>query len=108
MIAVLVYSECNGQVQAEVLWVDPFAGSVLNRLVIPVSPNLGLFPAHDCLLVSYEQHSESAPATDWLDILRLSDFSFVNRLQMDYRAHFNVSPSWSTFLPSPADNVIYM
>jgi len=106
--AVLAYRHVGDhEVAANLLWIDPFARRVLRSIPVAISPNLGIFPAHDCALVSYAEYADDS-CRDWLDVYRLSDWSLRARLPMEDRAHFNVSPQWSTFLPSPDDSLIYV
>jgi hypothetical protein len=106
--AVLLYRPDGDELAASLAWVDPFAGRVLQLLPVPVAPNLGVFPEHDCVLVSYPEYVAGAPPREWTDVYRLSDGHLRAHLAMDYRAHFNVSPEWSTFLPSPDGKLIYV
>jgi len=107
-VAVLVYYPTEDEVKAALAWVDPFAGRVLHLLSVPMSPNLGVFPEYNSTLVSYTEYSEGSPAKDWLDVYRLSDWTLQGRLLMDCRAHFNICPQWTTFLPSPDNKLIYV
>src|SRR5262249_51218368 len=90
--AVLAYRHVGDhEVAAALLWIDPFAQRVLRSMPVAISPNLGIFPAHDCALVSYAEYADDS-CRDWLDVYRLSDWSLRARLPMEDRAHFNVSP----------------
>lgn len=108
-VAVLIYRLGeHGDVEASLQFVDPFSQHVLKIIRVPISPNLGVFPQQDCLLVSYTQYPEESSSLDWLDVYSLSDWSLRARLPMDCRAHFNVCPSWCTFLPCKDNGLIYV
>src|SRR6185295_1753000 len=108
-VAALVYrSVTDHDAEASLLWIDPFAGRVLQSIPVPISPNLGIFPKHDCALVSFAEYPDDSPSRDWLDVYRLSDWSLRARLPMNDRAHFNVCPQWSTFISSPDETLIYI
>jgi hypothetical protein len=107
-VAVLLYRQRRRRIEAFLAWVDPFAGQTLHLLPVPVSPNLGVFPEHDLALVSYGDYSRGQTTREWLDIYRLSDWGLRARLDMDCRAHFNTSPGWCTFLPSPCGTLVYV
>jgi len=107
-VALLVYRQvADHEVTASLLWIDPFAARVLRSIPVAISPNVGIFPTHDCALVSYAEYAEDC-CRDWLDVYRLSDWSLRAHLAIEDRAHFNVSPQWSAFLPSPDDSLIYI
>src|SRR5262245_32318592 len=106
--AVLVYRQvADHEVTASLLWIDPFAARVLHSIPVAISPNLGIFPSHDCALVSFAEYTDDS-RRDWLDVYRLSDWSLRARLPMEDRPHFNVCPLWSTFLSSPDDSLVYV
>jgi hypothetical protein len=107
-LAVLLYRVKGSQVEAFLAWVDPLARQTLHLLPVPVSPNLGVFPEHDLALVSYGEYPGGAGAREWLDLYRLSDWRLRARLAMDCRAHFNLCPCWTTFLPSPDGRLVYV
>lgn len=107
-VATLVYRPQGDILDAVLAWVDPLTGQVLHQLPVPNSPNLGLFPELDCVLVSYSEYSADAPPTEWLDVYRLSDWSLRARLAMDCRAQFNVCPEWCTFIHNDMTNTIYL
>lgn len=107
-IAVLVYRSRAGRSLAELVWVDGLAQAVLHTQPVPHSPNLGLLSESDCALVSYTEHASDAPSREVLDVYRLSDWRLRGRLEMDCRAHFNLVPRWSTFLPSPDPDLVYV
>lgn len=107
-VAVLVYRPAGETVEAVLVWADPFANQVLKLIPVPVSPNLGIFADLDCSLISYSEYPEDSARQEYLEVYRLSDWSLQTRLPMDCRAHFNVSPQWSTFLPSPDNSLIYI
>lgn len=107
-VAVLVYRLADAEKEAALVWVDPFIGQVLNLIPVPISPNLGVFPQHDCALIAYGEYQEGTSSGDYLAVYRLSDWSLLARLPMDCRAHFNICPEWPTFLPSPEGRLIYV
>jgi hypothetical protein len=108
-VAALVYRPVTDhEAEASLLWIDPFAARVLKSIPVALSPNLGIFPKQDCALVSFVEYSDDSPPRDWLDVYRLSDWSLRARLPMEDRAHFNVSPQWSTFIASPDDTLVYI
>jgi len=107
-VAVLLYRQAGAGIESTLAWVDPFAGKPLRSLPVPISPNVGVFPSHDCALISYSEFPDDSPATEWLDVYRLSDWSRAAHLPMEYRAKFNVTPEWTTFLPSRRDRIIYV
>jgi hypothetical protein len=107
-VALLLYRRVGEEVQASLAWVDPVAGQVLNLLAVPVSPNLGVFPEYDSVLISYAEYSHEGAPQQYLDVYRLSDWCLRSHLQMDCRAHFNVNPEWTTFLASPTNHLIYL
>jgi len=88
-----------GETEAHFAWVDLAAGRVLNRLPLPSSPVVEVFPELDLLLVSYEDYFDD-DLEDRLDVYRLSSWELRKSLGVERRAHFNIAPSWSTFLPS--------
>jgi hypothetical protein len=107
-LAVLLYPPQPASNEALLAWVDPLAGRVLHTMAVPRSPNLGVFPRHDAALVAYTDYSSAPPARDWLDVYRLSDWRLQAHVPLDCRAHFNVSPQWSTYLSSPDRTLIYV
>jgi hypothetical protein len=107
-VAALVYREEGQGLSASLAWIDPFAGLVEHSTPVPRSPNLGLFPEADCALISYTDGSRPDAPREVLDVYRLSDWGLRARLPMDCRAHFNLRPRWSPFLPSPDGRLVYV
>ena len=107
-IVVLAYRRGAAGGEAFLARVDPFAGRVLWRHPVPISPNLGVFHDQDRVLVSYAEARNGAPLRNWLDVYRLAEGVRLSRLAVEWRAHFNVCPSWSTFLSSPDRALIYV
>ena len=67
-----------------------------------------MFPRYDCALVSYSEFPDGSPSSDWLDVYRVSDWSRRAHMPMDFRAQFNMSPEWPTFVRGPRDRLIYV
>jgi hypothetical protein len=107
-VAALIQRRSPVGIQAQLAWIDPFAGRVEHVLPAPDSPNLGIFPRQNCALISYTAWDEGKPSQEWLDVYRLSDWTIRARLPMDFRAHFNRTPAWSTFVPAPDGRQIYL
>ena len=108
-VAVLVYKTGRSEeVRANLLWADTSAGQVQRSISVPISPNLGLFPTHGCLLVSYTESPQESSPKEWLDVYRLPDGNLSAHLPMDCRAQFNGCPEWPTFVASPDPSLIYV
>ena len=107
-VAALIHRRAGAGIKAFLAWIDPFAGRVEHVLPVPDSPNLGIFPRQDCALIAYRAWEAGKPPQDRLDVYRLSDWTFRARLPMDFRAHFNSTPSWSTYVQAPDGRQIYV
>jgi hypothetical protein len=107
-VAVLTARQTADRVNCFMEWVDPLANKVLVRICVPEAPNLGVFPKHNCVLVSHSTPAPAGASQSWLDIYRLADGSMRDHMPMDWRAHFNVTPSWPIFLSSPDQSLIYI
>jgi hypothetical protein len=106
--AVLLYRDHGSEPSAVLASVDLPSGRVLERLSVPTSVNLGVFPRHDCVLVAFTDDGEGGAGGDWLNVYRFSDWSLQARLPMDCRASFNGPQRWPTFIASPDDRLIYV
>ena len=84
---------------SEFVWADLAKGVVLGRLRLAASPVVEAFPELDLLLVSYEDF-RGEELENRVDVLRLSTFEPLKQFSVECRAHFNVAPTWSTFLLS--------
>jgi hypothetical protein len=106
--AVLVYHGTAAPVPASLVMTAPLAGKILWQIPVAWPPNMGVFPHRDCVLVSYLRVQEDGSSQETLDVYRMTDGGLRGRLIMDCRAHFNAGPRWSTFLPSPDPDLIYV
>jgi len=59
-------------------------------------------------LISYDEYSAEPGSSSWLDVYRLPEWCLQAHLRMDCHARFNISPQWSTFIPSPDGRLIYV
>jgi hypothetical protein len=107
-VAALIHRRVDARTEVFLTWVDPFAGRVEHVLPVPDSPNLGIFPRQDCALIAYPTWENGKPPQERLDVYRLSDWTLRARLPMDYRAHFNSRPVWSTYVQAPDGQQIYV
>ncbi len=96
------------EIEAALVYVDPIANRTLGLLPVPSSPNVAVFADYDCAAVSYCQYTDCAETHEWLDVYSLLDLKLKAHLPMDCRAHFNVSPQWSTFIQSPEVGLVYV
>ena len=67
-VAVLTYRARADALQAQLSWVDVDAQAVGWTMDVPFSPNLGVFPEFDLLLIGHEHEGE-----DVLDVYRLGE-----------------------------------
>jgi hypothetical protein len=106
--AVLVYRGAGAARPASLVWTAPLEGKALWELPVAWPPNIGVFPHRGCALVSYLDWRADGCGQEALDVYDLADGTLRRRLVMDCRAHFNLGPRWSTFLPSPEPDLVYV
>jgi hypothetical protein len=108
-LAVIVHEVVDEIVKSTLLLVEPLANRTIRREPLGDFPDIEVFPEMDCAVVTCRSPDPKADSTaDWLELYRLSDWRLRARRPMDCRAHFNTTPSWSTFLAAPDGRSIYI
>jgi hypothetical protein len=106
--AVLVYRGRTAAQAASLVWAAPLEGKILWEIPVAWPPNVGIIPHRARALISYLDRRSDGTAEESLAIYDLTDGALCGRIGMDARAHFNLGPRWSTFLPSPDPDLVYV